>query len=238
MAIVPSIPGVDIEDMALTGGFVYLADIGDNNAQRSGVTLYRFPEPDLPADGGVLTVAPEVVEVAPLAYPDGATDAEALLVDPRSGQVAIVAKAIVLRLNPDAPVGAGAASIYVADPPWDGATTVLTEAGAVALDDLAEEAEGEIPEGAIADFGVAGVATAADVRADGAAIAVRTYQTVWLFARAEGQGLADALMTTPCPARTILEEQGEAVAFVNDGSGAFVTVSEGRQPALNRTSLG
>lgn len=233
---IPSIPGVDIEDMALAGGFVYLADIGDNNARRDSVALYRFPEPDLPTADGQ-TVAAETVEVAPLTYPDGATDAEALLVDPVSGQVAIVAKTVVLRINPDAPIGAGAASVYVADPLWDGSASAMTKAGAVALDDLADVAEGEIPAGEIADFGVAGVATAADVRADGAVIALRTYQTVWLFSRAEGQSLADALMTQPCPARTILEPQGEAVAFANDGTGAFFTVSEGAQPALNRTTL-
>lgn len=236
LVTIPSIPGVDIEDMALAGGFVYLADIGDNNAQRDGVTVYRFPEPDLPADG--VTVPADVVEVAPLTYPDGATDAEALLVDPITGQLAIVAKTVVIRLNPDAPVGAGAASIYVADPAWDGSATMLTEAGRVALDDLDEQAEGQIPAGAIADFGVAGVATAADVRADGAVIAIRTYQTVWLFTRTEGQTLAEALMTTPCPAQTLLEEQGEAVAFVNDGTRSFVTVSEGLQPALHRTTVG
>lgn len=234
---IPTIPGVDIEDMALAGGFVYLADIGDNNARRESVTLYRFPEPDLPTAGGQ-TVAAETVEVAPLTYPDGATDAEALLIDPVSGQVAIVAKTVVIRINPDAPIGAGAASIYVGNPPWDGSASVLTEAGAVALDDLADVAEGEIPAGEIADFGVAGVATAADVRADGAVIALRTYQTVWLFPRAEGQSLADALMTRPCPARTILEPQGETVAFANDGTSAFFTVSEGSQPALNRTTVG
>ncbi|MDH3683576.1 MAG: hypothetical protein OEV40_26960 [Acidimicrobiia bacterium] len=87
-----------------------------------------------------------------------------------------------------------------------------------------------------AQLGLGGLATGADVRADGAVIAVRTYATVWLFARAEGQTIADALGSVPCEAPTRPEAQGEAIAFVADGTNGFMTVSEGRNPDLNLVS--
>ena len=76
---------IDWEDIAIRGRTLYVGDIGDNAAQRPEVVVYRFSEP--PA--GVASVAAERI---PLRYPDGAHDAEALLVDPRGGSLAIVTK--------------------------------------------------------------------------------------------------------------------------------------------------
>lgn len=69
----------DWEDIALApcpagGDCLYVADIGDNDAERASITVYRVPEP-----------APGASESAPatairLRYPDGAHDAEALFV--------------------------------------------------------------------------------------------------------------------------------------------------------------
>lgn len=230
---VPAIDGVDIEDMAQVGGMLYLADIGDNNAERTSVTVYRFPEPDPSSD-----VEITAVESVELRYPEGAVDAEAMFVDPATGQLVIVAKSLALRLGGDSPVGPGPAPIFVVDPVWNGQPAMMTRVGTVALDELADEAEGEIPEGVIADFGLSGLATGADIRADGAVIAIRTYRTVWLFPRGPGQSVAEALGATPCPARTVPEPQGEAVAFLQTGDSSFATVSEGSQPALNVTSAG
>ena len=54
-------------------------DIGDNNAARERITIYRFPEPS----GSEATVA--VKDVLHGTYPDGAHDAEAFLVTPDGG---------------------------------------------------------------------------------------------------------------------------------------------------------
>jgi len=68
----------DWEDLAAGpcphGSCLYIADIGDNNRSRRGVTIYRIPEPR--ADQG----ASEAAEVWHVTYPDGAHDAEALFV--------------------------------------------------------------------------------------------------------------------------------------------------------------
>jgi hypothetical protein len=76
---------VDWEDIAARGRTLYVGDIGDNLAQRPQVAVYRLAEPG-PGATGV------VAERIALRYPDGAHDAEALLVDPRNGTIAIVTK--------------------------------------------------------------------------------------------------------------------------------------------------
>ena len=90
--------GADVEDweaMAVgacgTASCVYVADIGDNRAGRSHVTIYRLPEPE--AASGTAAVA----DVFHATYPDGAQDAEALLVA-GDGRVHIVTKG---RTGPD-----------------------------------------------------------------------------------------------------------------------------------------
>lgn len=67
------------------GSCLYVADIGDNDAKRRSVTVYRIPEP---AAGDTSAAAAEAIT---LAYPDGAHDAEALLVT-QDGAVFIVTK--------------------------------------------------------------------------------------------------------------------------------------------------
>ncbi len=68
----------DWEDLAVGscpgGSCIYVADIGDNNARRSHVTIYRVPEPS-PDDA-----ATAVADVFRATYPDGPQDAEAFFV--------------------------------------------------------------------------------------------------------------------------------------------------------------
>lgn len=68
-----------------TGSCLYIGDIGDNDATRDHVTVYRVPEPDAAAD----TSAP--AEAFHATYPDGPHDAEALLIAP-DGRIHIVTK--------------------------------------------------------------------------------------------------------------------------------------------------
>jgi hypothetical protein len=56
-----------------SGSCVYIGDIGDNEAGRTRITIYRVPEPEKP--GGTAAVS----DVFHATYPDGAHDAEALL---------------------------------------------------------------------------------------------------------------------------------------------------------------
>ncbi|MGH8976318.1 MAG: hypothetical protein ACRD0C_24275 [Acidimicrobiia bacterium] len=79
---------VDWEDMARSGGTLHFGDIGDNPSRRASVTVYEVPEPPRGTQSG--PVPPAATRV--LTYPDGAHDAETLLVDPTTGRLVIVTK--------------------------------------------------------------------------------------------------------------------------------------------------
>jgi len=207
---VPGATAVDWEDMARGHGEegidrLYVADIGDNAAQRPNVVVYRAPEPEVPAGpaGGSL----QDVEALTLTYADGARDAETILADPVSGDLFIVSKQLVGR--------PGVYRIPAGVEP--GGTTTMPR---------------------VTDVGVgeATLVTGGDVSVDGSVIALRTYTSVLLFQRADGQTVSDALAGTPCEAPAPTEVQGEALAFDPDGSG-YVTISEGANPAINHFRL-
>jgi hypothetical protein len=89
---------VDWEDIAVGPGpaagawYLYLGDIGDNRGQRRTVSVYRVPEPSVvPGQAPVAAVAEGAEEIS-LRYPDGPRDAEALMVDPRTGDIYVVSK--------------------------------------------------------------------------------------------------------------------------------------------------
>ena len=92
----PTVTGAqaeDWEDIAAgrsTDGqpLLYIADIGDNGSQRPAIDVYRVAEPRV----GEAATAPAAR--LRLRYPDGAHDAEALLVDPLRGDLLIVTKVL------------------------------------------------------------------------------------------------------------------------------------------------
>jgi len=67
---------------------LWLADIGDNLAERDEVSVFRFDEPRSLSDSTVPATSFR------FNYPDGPHDAEALLVQPRTGRVFIATKEI------------------------------------------------------------------------------------------------------------------------------------------------
>ena len=68
-----------------SGTCLYIGDIGDNDATRRRITIYRLPEPD-PAAGSA-----RVSDTLHATYPDGPHDAETLLVTPK-GDIYVVTK--------------------------------------------------------------------------------------------------------------------------------------------------
>jgi len=79
----------DWEDLAVgscpEGSCLYIADIGDNNRSRRGITIYRVPEPR----GDDRTTAP--AQAWTITYPDRPHDAEALFAT-SNGQLFLVSK--------------------------------------------------------------------------------------------------------------------------------------------------
>jgi hypothetical protein len=71
----------------------------------------------------------------------------------------------------------------------------------------------------------------ADVSWDDSTIVFRGYTTVWMWHRAPGTQIADALESEPCTAPSPDEVQGESITFLSDGS--YATLSEGSFPDLH-----
>jgi hypothetical protein len=207
----PGASAVDWEDIAAGPGptsgvdYLYVGDIGDNTKTRASVTVYRMREPAV--DTSVVAPPPPHlltgVSAMTFTYPDGPHDAEALLVDPQSGDLFIVTKDF-----------SGVGQVFRAPPDLaDGSTTVLQQVATVSL-------------------GFLGAVTAADVTPGGDVVGLRTYFSVVLFPRPPGSSLADALAQPSCNGAVVSEPQGEALAFTRDGRG-YVTSSEGTHPPLH-----
>jgi hypothetical protein len=216
---------MDWEDMAKGPGpdedawYLYLGDIGDNGSERPEIVVYRVREPEIgDGAGGTLEGAERIV----LRYPDSPHDAETLLVDPFSGDLVIVTKEVVV----------GDAGIYVA--PWEmlgAGGGVMERAGTITKATLTPSGTAS-DDASVLVRGVGWLPTSGDLSADGGMIAIRTYATVWIWARDYGETLAQALAGEPCEAASAVEAQGEAIAFHADVDG-YYTISEGAAPALN-----
>ncbi len=203
----PGARALDWEDMDIGPGpdgtdHLYVGEIGDNFTIRNRIFVYRAAEPI-----DVATPAPLAAAEFVFTYPDGAHDAEALLVDPIGGQIHIITKLA------------------------DGSNPSLYRAPASAEPGAAIELErlGEL------DVGER-VPTAAAVSADGRLIAVRTYTDVLLWDRDPAEGVFEAMSRPPCVAPSVDERQGEAISVLPGGDG-YLTISEGENPAINRFEL-
>jgi len=82
----------DWEDIAIGPGpngssYIYVAEIGDNEAKYEEIYLYRFTEPEL-----LQAIPSDAIDQVRLQYPGGSKDAETLLADPISGTLFLVSK--------------------------------------------------------------------------------------------------------------------------------------------------
>jgi hypothetical protein len=82
----------DWEDIAIGPGpngssYIYVAEIGDNEAKHEEIYLYRFAEPEL-----LQAVPSAAIDQVKLQFPGGPKDAETLLADPITGSLFLVSK--------------------------------------------------------------------------------------------------------------------------------------------------
>lgn len=89
---VPTIANRDWEELASGPGpqdgvnYLYIGDIGDNNAQYQTVQVYRLPEP------ASLQSSITSIDRINFRYPQGPRDAEAMFVDPQTKDIYIISK--------------------------------------------------------------------------------------------------------------------------------------------------
>ncbi|MBI4662011.1 MAG: hypothetical protein HY735_24580 [Verrucomicrobia bacterium] len=199
----------DLEDIAIGPGpdpgvpYLYLGDIGDNETTRRSIRVYRFPEPELTPSISAKRVEPIArFETIKLRYPDGAHDAETLMVDPLSGEILIVTKE------------KRKARVYVA------AENRLADKADIGLTLMNEVAFAEASAGDISPDGREII-----LRRENAAV-------VWSREPGETVAVALARRPKPAriigPPR---EPNGESVAWSPDGKG-YYTLSEGARQAI------
>lgn len=204
------ITATDWEDMAIGPGpvkgrdYLYVADFGNNCECRGVLTIHRCPEPTVTkARKAPLIVPSSAVESFPFRYADRPNDgynAEALLVDPWTGKAYVVTKQN----------GARAGLYEVPLIPGSATPVVASRVGDIALD-IAHPA------------GDSFLITAGDVSASGEAIVLITYTHGFLWRRAKGESIPQALARPPCALPPMHGDGPEAVALAGDGRRYFTT---------------
>lgn len=202
----------DWEDIAIGPGpkegvnYLYVGDIGDNQAVHASLDIYRFPEPAINSDNSVSDTIRNAEKIN-LKYPDGARDAETLLVDPFTNDLYIVSKRDRF------------AGIYRLSYPQSTSFTVLAE--------KVGEWNQEI-------VGIFNQPVGGDISPDGKELLIKSYVEVLHWRReSEETTLFDLLQQAPRILPYVVEPQGEAVGWAADGSG-YYTLSEKQGTATPR----
>ena len=197
---------IDWEDIAVGPGptfgsqYLYLADIGDNGASRSNVSVYRVPEPVVSdVQSPVSTNLSGAAEFT-FAYPGGARDAESMFVDPQTNDIYIISK----RENPH--------HVYRAAYPQSTSGTTLLRLVATFSDSDQFTAADISPSGN--EIIVRSYATSSGS----------------LYVRPPGGSIADAFYTTPISIPLRAEGQGEAIGFDPNGWGYYTTSEGSNEP--------
>jgi len=210
------------EDIAIGPGpepnvdYLYVGDIGDNNAKRKDVTVYRIIEPNVNAGQASVNVAINNVESIVLVYPDGPRDAETLLLDPLTKDIYIISKE-------------GTSKVYRAAYPQSS----FASSFAIAMEDR-QATEDRSTTGKTTLEQVTklhwGMATAGDISPDGREIVVRGYFGASLWLRPKEGPMWKAFENSECSIPIILEQQGEAICFDANGAGYYTTSEHKHQP--------
>lgn len=212
----PATTVTDWEDIALgpaadaSQTALYVGDIGDNDAIRKQIIVWRVAEPTVPAGPNVAVLTVAAAEEFKFTYPDGPHDAESLICDPANGDLWIATK-----------VKSGKTRIFRANAPLQtGPATVLQKI-----------VELKFGAGALGkDEAVSG----GSILPDGSWVALRTNTTAYAWKRAQGSGIAEAFLGQPCPLPMKGEPQGEGIALTPTG---FYSVGEGAQGPLHFSKL-
>jgi len=203
----PNANVVDCEDIAVGVGpvkgksYIYLGDIGDNGSNRPSITVYRFREPVVAENKPISSIKSDALR---LKYPDGAHDAETLMVDP------------VDRL------------LYIITKREDSVGVYTAPLNASFTDTITLQKRGRLHFEGLPLFKWI---TAGDISADGTRILVKSYQKVYYWKRQKKEPMWKALERKPIVLPYTIEKQGEAIGFTPDGKN-YYTTSEGKHAPI------
>ena len=182
-----------------------VGDVGDNTGARPWVTLLRVQEPSIDIDVNDPVALVREPESFRGVYPEGAQNAEALVLEPDGTPVVITKR------------NDGTASLYrmptvETDPPTDATWIATTTIGTTG--------------------GLVDTVTAADLSEDGTRLVLRTYSAGYYYGLgSDGLAGIDRLQQRALPVAP--EPQGEAIAWSLDERDVL-HLSEGTEPPIYR----
>jgi hypothetical protein len=193
---------IDVEDIDVGPGpvpgksYVYIGDIGDNGAERKFITVYRAEEKKNWGKDSLANTVPVPIN---LKYPDGAKDAETMMIDPIEKLIYIVTKRY------------DTVGVYTYPLKYRNDDTVtMTFRTKLYF-------KGIKPFKWI---------TAGDISKDGSKILLKSYEKVYYWQRQPNEPAWRAMQRPPRELPYKQEKQGEAIGFTPDGKG-YYTTSEG-----------
>lgn len=207
---IANIENDDWEDIATSKDksgkcFLYIGEIGDNKLKRRERAVYRVPEPTISdSTAGTTRKNPltiDEVETLRFVYPDFEQDAEALMVEPASGDIYVVTKRI-----------SGPAGVYRVKPDFNSSEGQRAEK-------VAEVSVPAIPNGLI---------TGGDISFDGRRMVICDYAQAYEWSLPEKAANFDEIWNQE-PSRIDLGRRkgGESVCYSPNALSVFAT-SEGR----------
>ncbi|MCC7476180.1 MAG: autotransporter-associated beta strand repeat-containing protein [Pirellulales bacterium] len=205
----------DWEDIAIGPGpvtgtqYLYAGDIGDNNASRGTIAVYRVAEPTVSDTQSPTSATLTGVDKLTLAYPDGARDAESLFVDPATRDIYIISKRdAVPRLY---------RAVY---PQATSGTTILEFMGTLPSVPYWLTAADISPDG------------------NSIIMRTSLSNTGKIYQRPAGGSVLDTLLTAPTNVTLLSQPQGEAITFDPNGHGFYSLSENSSQPLYYYDRLG
>jgi hypothetical protein len=180
------------------GSYIYVGEIGDNNAVHPESAIYRVPEPDITATTAQYVTLKNVQKIT-FVYPDGPRDAEAFLIDQVSKDIFIISK----RENNK--------RLYKLSYPQSYSQTTTAE--------FVQELNFSNIQGTPSYI------TDGNISVDNQEIIIKNYLQIFHWRRNTNESIPDALKRTPTMLPYTAEPQGEGVCFSQDAS-SYYTISE------------
>lgn len=178
---------------------IFVGDIGDNDAKRTYISIYKFPEPNFKTKTSKEIIINKVEELK-LKYPDGARDAECLMIDPIDQKIYIVSKRENVVGVYSAPLNSKAGKLITLKKE----TTLFFDAPKSAK---------WITDGSIS--------------MDGKSIMIKSYINIYYWERRGKETLAQCLKQKLIGLPYDPEPQGEALGFTKDAK-HYYSISEGK----------
>ena len=182
------------------GSFIYVGDIGDNNAQFPTCAIYRVQEPEITASTPQSNTLQNVQKIT-YKYSDGARDSEAFLIDQTSKDIYIISKRELSK------------RLYRLPYPQSYSQTNTAE--------FVQELTFSV--GATTPFYIVD----GNISVDNKEIIIKNYLQIFHWRRNTNESIPDALKRTPTMLPYTAEPQGEGVCFAQDGSGYYTLSEEG-----------